>query len=163
MSRLSAPFRWSRQLVAMLFSSSSIAFFDRMGKLFGGLVAIIAMIGFTVPPAGDVIAAVTAWRLGYSGYVYYEVTEDREITDSGQLYLIKPGSGAYEEIGFGDKLRASSAVNFRMKPTTDSPVSLVIGTNECVTVLSKAKNEKLDMDGYNGWLWVTTSPCGIFG
>lgn len=140
-----------------------LSFFEVSGKVVGGMAAIVAVVGFVFPPVGNSIAAFVAWRFGNVGYVYYETDQNRELVGSaGQLYLLKAGDGRYAEIGLGDRLRAESTVNFRSGPSLGSGKIFEIETGECVTVLTRAENPDLVLSGFNGWLHVATSSCGIF-
>ncbi len=52
----------------------------------------------------------TAWRFGVIGHTYYEIGDNRSLSDDGQFYLLWPAGGDFPDLAFGDKLQAASEV-----------------------------------------------------
>ncbi len=145
-----------------------LAIFDKLealSKITGIIAAVIAICAVLLPsslwkPIESVIASI----YGTNGWVYYEVGENRTITDDGNFYLLKETeTGFYDEIQIGDKLRVSGDVNFRNGPTSDSPRSFVLINGDCVIVTeTPSKKVNVQQAESGGWLRVATSPCGLF-
>lgn len=134
-------------------------------KATGIIAALVAISAVLLPPAlWKPIESVIASVYGTNGWVYYEVGENRTITDDGNFYLLKETeTGFYEEIKIVDKLRVSGDVNFRNGPNLESPRSFVLINGDCVIVTSRPNNEvEVKSAKSGGWLEVATSPCGLF-
>ncbi len=134
-------------------------------KVTGIIAALVAICALFLPATlWKPIESVIAIIYGTNGWVYYEVGENRKITDDGNFYLLKETeTGHYEEIEIGDKLRVSGNVNFRSGPGAEYPRSFVLITGDCVIVTRSPKNavEVTDAES-GGWVNVATSPCGLF-
>ena len=145
--------------------SKAINKLEILSKITGIVAATLAICAIFLPsfiwkPIESKIASI----YGANGWVYYEVGENRKITNDGNFYLLKETeTGFYEEIKVGDKLRVSGDVNFRRGPSSDQPRSFVLINGDCVIVTEQPRN-KVDVQeaASGGWLKVATSPCGLF-
>ena len=136
-----------------------------VSKVTGIIVAIFAILAVLLPAfLWKPIEATIASIYGTSGWVYYEVGENRKITSDGNFYLLKESeTGFYSEIEVGDKLRVSGDVNFRNEPTNSAPRSFVLINGDCVIVTNEpAHKVEVQEAKSGGWLNVATSPCGLF-
>ena len=148
--------------------ASFLKFIEIPGKIVGFTASMVALCAFVLPRSiWAPVEAYIAQIYGVSGHVYYEIAENRALTEHGQLYLLKKSIGAkYDQIDRGDRLRAASAVNFRVDRNKDAEVLFTVQTGECVIVtappthpLTQFKNTGV-ISG--GWLDVATSPCGLY-
>ena len=79
----------------------------------------------------------------------YEIAEDRELPENGQLFLLKASKAEYKDINRGDRLRANSEVNFRQDvpvPPDSSklpPSMFVLQKDDCVIVTSTPKQKRV--------------------
>lgn len=138
---------------------------ESITKATGIIAALVAISAVLLPPAlWKPIESVIASVYGTNGWVYYEVGENRTITDDGNFYLLKESeTGFYGEIKVGDKLRVSGDVNFRNGPNLKAPRSFVLINGDCVIVTGSPNNEiEVKSAQSGGWLKVATSPCGLF-
>ncbi len=136
-----------------------------LSKVTGIIAAIFAILAVLLPAfLWRQIEAKIASIYGTSGWVYYEVGKNREITNDGNFYLLKESeTGFYSEINIGDKLRVSGDINFRNGPTNSAPRSFVLITGDCVIVTNEpAHKVEVQEAKSGGWLNVATSPCGLF-
>ena len=148
------------KLLAVLRSVS-----DALLRTTGVLAALAAIAAVVLPTAvWKPIEARIATLYGTTGWVYYEVGENRTITNDGNFYLLKETpTGYYEEIDVGDKLRVSGDVNFRSEQGKNAPRSFVLIKGDCVIVIdTPADPVDVRQAKSGGWLNVATSPCGLF-
>jgi len=87
--------------------SRSFGVLETAAKTVGIIAALLAALSFALPPLGKWVDMTTAQRFGAIGFVYYEIDKEKAPTDDGQLYLLRPGSGLFEDIAAGDKLQAA--------------------------------------------------------
>ena len=142
--------------------TASLHTFELAAKSVGIVGACRALLGFLVPPIGNVVNLVTAWRFGAVGYVYYEVGPNRTLTDDGRFYLLRAGDGRYQDISIGDRLQAVDEVHFRVWPTGNSPTIFLLGFRDCVIVLGRDHEVSVTPPHSGGWLKVATTACGLF-
>ena len=144
----------------------ALSFFDVVAKIVGGMAALAAILAIVLPddlwnPVEAKIAAI----YGINGWVYYEIGENRELTNDGGLYLLKESDKAlYADISVGDKLRVGHDVNVRQGPTNEFPPILVLEKGACVIVTEKPRHEKVGLSNAvsGGRLRISTTACGIF-
>ena len=136
--------------------------FDTAAKVVGVIVVLLAALSFVLPPFGKWVDLTTARRFGALGFVYYEIDKDKAPTNDGQLFLLRHGSGLFEEIVSGDKLQAASAVNFREQSDNHSRPIFLLGKGDCVIVLARDRQIKVEHALSGGWLKVATTACGLF-
>ena len=161
---------------AKILGKSAIKALEIPTKIVAGVVSLVAIGGFIFPKLiWTPIEGLIAQHFGVSGWVYYEVGKnkkgDRALTKDGKLYLLKSSNALYDDVKLGDKLRASSPVNFREDSTRRSRVMFHLNENDCVIVISDKKipysGRFVDTDAEvkpesGGWLKVATTPCGLF-
>jgi hypothetical protein len=135
---------------------------ETAAKVVGVVVALLAALSFVLPPFGKWIDMTTARRFGALGYVYYEIDKDKAPTNDGQLFLLRQGSGLFEDIVAGDKLQAASPVNFREQPDNHSRPIFLLGKGDCVIVLTPDHRIDVQHALSGGWLNVATTACGLF-
>jgi hypothetical protein len=142
-----------------------VEFLELCTKVLGGLLALFVLQSYLFPRfIWRHVEAWTAERNGLVGYVYYEVKENRGLTNDGQLFLLSDSKqGLYQDIRKGDRLIANSEVNFHMRPSLKDPLMYILKGGECVIVLedpSNPVNVKNALSG--GYLKVATTACGLF-
>jgi hypothetical protein len=142
--------------------SKSFGVLETTAKIVGVVAALLAALSFVLPPAGNWMDITTSRRFGAGGYVYYEIGKDKELTDAGQLFLLRPGSGLFEDIACGDKLQAASEVTFREHSKTDSRPIFLLNKGDCVIVLKRDHAISVEHALSGGWLKVSTTACGLF-
>ncbi|MGN7612665.1 hypothetical protein ACQZV8_11335 [Magnetococcales bacterium HHB-1] len=144
-----------------------INFLDSFSKIVGGVAAVTGFLAIVLPAwMWNPVEAQIARLYGIEGWVYYEIAEERTLTDDGGLSLLKSSEALYTDIKVGDKLRAGHAVNFRQEAGKKSLKIFVMNPGSCVIVTSPPKHEHKDFKDENvisgGWLRVVTTACGIF-
>jgi hypothetical protein len=142
--------------------SRSFGVLETAAKTVGIIAALLAALSFALPPLGKWVDMTTAQRFGAIGFVYYEIDKEKAPTDDGQLYLLRPGSGLFEDIAAGDKLQAASAVNFREESNNHSRPMFLLQKGDCVIVLATDRKIAVEHALSGGWLKVATTACGLF-
>ena len=142
--------------------ASSYGILETIAKMVGVVAALLAVLSFALPRFGNWVDIATARRFGAIGYVYYEIDKDTVPTNDGQLFLLRPGSGLFEDIAAGDKLQAASAVNFRERSNNHSRPMFLLGKGDCVIVLATDRKIPVEHALSGGWLKVATTACGLF-
>ena len=137
--------------------------FEVLSKIVGGVAALIAVLAIILPDfIWNPVEAKIASIYGINGWVYYEVGENRELTNDGGLFLLNDSAKAlYPDIRTGDKLRLGHDVNVRKGPTNEHPVILVLEKGVCLIVTETPKYEKKDLVNAvsGGRLKITTTSC----
>jgi hypothetical protein len=142
--------------------SGSFGVLETAAKTVGVIAALLAALSFVLPPFGNWVDMATARRFGAVGYVYYEIDRDKTPTADGQLFLLRTGSGLFDDIGAGDKLQAASKVNFRDQSNNHSRPIFLLKEGDCVIVLATDRKIAIEHALSGGWLKVATTACGLF-
>lgn len=100
----------------------------------------------------------------FEGYVFYEVTNDGDLTRSGQLGKDgrKSKLPAFMELKPGELLRAQSWINVRSGPDKDLRIVNVMRIFECARVLDVPLAENITSDRTyrtGGWIRVAHADC----
>lgn len=136
---------------------------ETVARAIAAAVALIAAAGFLVPSIGTLVNLVTSRRFGATGYVYHEIGENRHLTDDGRWYLPRAGAGTYADLSVGDKLQAVDEVRLREKASGDPTAEIFeLRKGDCVIVLSKDHEVRVQKALSGGWLKVATTACGLF-
>jgi len=156
---------------------------DSMLKLSGAVLVLTAILTTVLPPLGSYLKAASSWRFGTKGLLKYEVGQPvSEVsavkpTSAGNLYLLRGGGRKFDDLKFGDILQSKGPNRFRenngcgMKKDTDcvttSPEIFKLHVGECVVVLNVQNADSGDDDADfvskdGGWVYVATTPCGLF-
>lgn len=160
------PRGWSRWL-EMLHEAAKVI--KSITVVIGAISATYIVVVNTVPTwpvlsslVGLVDEAIAPSRFAV-GFVYYEVGEQGQLTEDGQLASLNGAPHPdYEDLNPGDIVRVASQVYLRPEARSNSIQERVFGPGQCLEIQQLAveiPRDELRTARSGGWLSVIPVPC----